>query len=188
MAVRPSGAPKVDSLTVEIEPIKIEEPREGERRRRRRRQAPSAMMNVRWDSNKATVKIEMTGVIWRATPPPEIPEHLREPWAIVLSSVSGLVEESMPKHVEHFSHDFISDWDDGGSQEAHEQMIGRALHDGGFEDSVLKLHELEWTEAENGVQFRGIVLQYGSDQAPLVYKAKETDLGWKIVHLDGPKE
>jgi len=188
LAVRPADAPKVDRLTVEIEPVKIEEPPEGQRRRRRRRQAPSAMMDLRWAAHKATVKIEMTGTVWRSTPPPEIPEHLRDPWAIVLSSLRGLTEESMEKHVEHFADDFISEWDDGGSQEAHEQMIGRRLYDGGLEGSVLKLHGLEWTEAEDGVQFRGILVQYGPEEAPLIYKARETNQGWKIVHLDGPKE
>ena len=188
LAVRPGKAPKVDRLTIEIEPVKVEEPPEGERRRRRRRQAPSAMMYLRWDSHLVTVKLEMTGTVWRATPPPEIPEHLRGPWAIVLSSLNGFVEESMEKHVEHFADDFISDWDDGGSQEAHEQFIGRILYDGGFEGSVLKLHGLEWTEDEDGIQFRGMIVQFDDQEAPLVYKVKETSQGWKIVHLDGPKE
>jgi len=130
----------------------------------------------------------MTGLVWRHTPPPAIPEHLREPWAVVLSSLNGFVEEDMDKHVEHFAENFASDWDDGGSEEAHVQFIGRMLYSGEFEGTVLKLETLKWTESEERVLFRDIGVHSPWDSVLLEYTVEETSQGWKIVHLDGPNE
>ena len=135
-----------------------------------------------------TVALQMTGVLWRSSPPPEIPAEIREPWAIVHSSLLGFVHQSMDQHVEHFAENFESDWDDGGSQEAHMQMIGRMLFGGGFEDTVLKLDQLEWEESDGRVVFRGMLVQAPIGSAPLVYTVEQTDNGWEIVHLDGPKQ
>ena len=129
----------------------------------------------------------MTGVLWRSTDPPKMPSELRQPWAIVHSSLMGFVHQSMDEHVEHFADNFESDWDDGGSQEAHTQMIGRMLYEGDFEDSVLKLDQVQWELEDGRIVFRGIVVLAPSGPSPLVYTVENTDQGWKIIHLDGPK-
>ena len=189
LAVRPDEAPKVDRPMIELEPVIVKPAAEGERRTRRRRPPkPSAKMSFRWASRKATINLEMTGVLWRGTPTPELPDHIREPWALVLSSLNGFVESDMDKHVEHFADNFISDWDDGGSQEAHEQFVGRMLFSGEFEGTILKLDKLEWTENGSSVQFREIFMYTPFGTVRLEYKVEKTSLGWKIVHLDGPKE
>lgn len=189
LAVRPADAPTVDHPMIELESVSVKPEDSGQRRsRRRRRRNPTAKLNFRWDSRLATIRLEMTDRLWRPTPPPELPDHIREPWAIVLSSLNGFVHQSMDKHVEHFAENFISDWDDGGSQEAHEQFIGRMMLGGTFEGSVLKLDKLEWTEAGNSIQFRGMIVHATFGEASLDYKVEKTSDGWKIVHLDGPKE
>lgn len=190
LAVRPVDAPEVDQPTIEIEAVKPPEPREGRRRSRRRRpRPPAAKLNIHWEARAVTIDLVMTGLLWRSTPPPEIPAPVREPWAIVLSSLNGLVEQSLEKHAEHFADNFESDWDDGGSEEAHAQFVGRMLFDGSFEGSVLKLDKLLWTENDDGsIHFRDMVILGGFGAASLEYRVAETKQGWKIIHLDGPKE
>jgi hypothetical protein len=190
LAVRIDEAPEIDRLQIDIELIEKKSEEDGERRRRRRRgpSEPSATMRMHWGGQSAALTLQMTGVHWVGTPPPEIPEHLQEPWSLALDSMNGLVEENMELHVKHFADNFESDWDDGGSEEAHVQFIGRALHEGGFEGSVLKLDKMEWTEAEGSVKFINAIVQAPATAAPLVYTVAKTDVGWKIIHLDGPKE
>jgi hypothetical protein len=189
LAVRPEGAPSVDDITLGIVPIIPEERPEGQRRRRRRPPPPRATLNLQWDTLKASVALEMTGVLRRSTPPPEIPEAIRAPWTLVWGSLQGFVQESMEKHTEHFSDNFESDWDDGGSQEAHEQFIGRMLYGGEFEGTILRLAKVAWEEEAGGViHFSNVTIIVGSEEAALDYRVAMTDQGWKIVHLDGPKD
>ena len=68
------------------------------------------------------------------------------------------------------------------------QMIGRMLFEGGFEDTVLKLDQLAWEQQKNRIVFRGMIVHAPFTSAPLVYTVENTDNGWKVVHLDGPKE
>ena len=93
----------------------------------------------------------------------------------------------MDEHVAHFSEDFESDWDDGGSQEAHMQMIGRMLFEGEFEDTVLKLDQVKWEKTDEKLVFRGITVQAPAGTFPLIYTVEKRNSKWEIVHLDGPK-
>jgi hypothetical protein len=189
LAIRPEGGPSVDDVTLGIVPIIPEERPEGQRRRRRRPPPPRATLNLQWDALKASVALEMTGVLRRSTPPPEMPEAIRASWALVWDSLQGFVQESMEKHTEHFADNFESDWDDGGSQEAHEQMIGRMLYSGEFEGVILRLDKVAWEEEAGGVlHFSNVIIIVGSEEASLDYRIAMTDQGLKIVHLDGPKE
>ena len=188
--------PKQNDLVREpvIELIVREPPssQKGRRRRqhsrRQRPRNPSAELRFSWDSQSVLISLKMTGVSWRSTPPPEIPPELNDPWSIVESSLMGFVLQNIDKHVEHFSDNFESDWDDGGSQEAHMQMIGRMLYEGGFEDTALKLDKLEWKKEDGRIVFRGIIVQAPIGISPLIYTVEKREKGWKIVHLDGPKQ
>ena len=184
-ALRTEQTDAIDNPTIQLE---IEEPpqREGRRRRRRRRE-PSVEFEFRWRDKTAVVEMQMTGRVWRSTPEPKLPVELRKPWSVVKSSLMGFVRQSMEEHVGHFAKDFESDWDDGGSQEAHEQMIGRMLYEGEFEDTVLKLDELKWEKVDRKLVFRGIVVRAPAGTFPLVYTVEQRGNEWKIVHLDGPK-
>ena len=175
----------IESPTIRLE---IEEPplREGRRRRRRHRE-PSVEFEFRWRDRRAVIEVQLTGRVWRSTPEPKLPDELDTPWSIVKSSLMGFVHQSMDEHVEHFANDFESDWDDGGSQEAHMQMIGRMLFEGEFEDTVLKLDQLKWEKAKEKLVFGGIVVQAPAGTFPLVYTVEKRSGKWKIVHLDGPK-
>lgn len=168
--------------------LEVEEPppREGRRQRRRRREPP-VELEFRWQDRRAVVEIQLTGNVWRATLEPKLPDELGEPWSIVKSSLMGFVRQSMDEHVGHFANDFESDWDDGGSQEAHMQMIGRMLFEGEFEDTVLKLDKLKWESTEEKLVFRDIIVQAPAGTFPLVYTVAKRDGKWKIVHVDGPK-
>jgi len=149
------------------------------------RHEPFVELQFRWRDKLASVEIEMTGRDWRATPEPKLPDELRKPWSIAKTSLMGLVNESMDEHVEHFAEDFESDWDDGGSQEAHMQMIGRMLFEGALEDTVLKLDQLKWRKAKAKLVFQGIVLQAPDATFSLDYTVEKRSGRWKIVHLDG---
>gem|GEM_PF-6231997 len=183
-ALRAEKTDAIDSPTIRLE---VEEPPQREGRRRRRRREPSVDIEFRWGDRLAIVEMQMTGRVWRSTPEPKLPDELRKPWSVVKSSLMGFVGQSMDEHVGHFAKDFESDWDDGGSQEAHEQMIGRMLFEGEFEDTVLKLDELKWEKVDGKVIFRGIVVQAPAGTFPVVYTVEKRDGNWKIVHLDGPK-
>ena len=184
-ALRTEREAPIDSPTIRLE---IEEPpaREGRRRRRRRRE-PSVEFEFRWHDRRAVIEMQLTGRVWRSTPEPKLPDELGKPWSIVKSSLMGFVHQSMDEHVGHFSKDFESDWDDGGSQEAHMQMIGRMLFEGEFEDTVLKLDQLKWERTDEKLVFRGIIVQAPAGTFPLVYTVEKRNGKWKIVHLDGPK-
>lgn len=184
-ALRPERQDAIQIPTIRLD-VEEPPPREGRRRRRRRRE-PSVEIQFRWSDKLATLDMQMTGIVWRSTPEPKLPDEFREPWTVVKSSLLGFVHQSMDEHVAHFAKDFESDWDDGGSQEAHVQMIGRMLFEGEFEDTVLKLDQLQWKATDGRVIFRGIVVQAPAGTFPLVYTVEKRNDDWKIVHLDGPK-
>ncbi len=190
IAVRPTANPSVDQLTLMLEVIPPEAPRESRRRSRRRRPRPAvANLNLAWDDQVVSIELVMTGILWRDTAPPPVPEFIQAPWQVVLSSLKGLANQSWEQHSEHFADNFESDWDDGGSEEAHAQFIGRMLFDGAFESSVLQLDQLEWTEEnKDQVHFRGMTILGDFGRAALEYRTVNTAQGWKVVHLDGPKE
>lgn len=174
----------IESPTIRLE---IEEPPQREGRRRRRRREPSVEFEFGWRDRRAVIEMQLTGRVWRSTPEPKLPEELVEPWSIVKSSLLGFVHQSMDEHVDHFSEDFESDWDDGGSQEAHMQMIGRMLFEGEFEDTVLKLDQVKWEKTDEKLVFRGITVQAPAGTFPLIYTVEKRNGKWEIVHLDGPK-
>ena len=181
-ALRTEREDPIESPVIRLE---IEEPpREG---RRRRRRESSLEFEFRWQDKRAVIEMQLTGRVWRSTPEPKLPDELGKPWSIVKSSLMGFVHQSMDEHVGHFSKDFESDWDDGGSQEAHMQMIGRMLFESEFEDTVLKLDQLKWERTDEKLVFRGIIVQAPAGTFPLVYTVEKRNGKWKIVHLDGPK-
>ena len=187
VSVRPKELDEVRKKAIRLEVEEPPPPQEGRRRRRRQQREPSAEIHFEWSGRRATLPLQMSGVLWRSTEPPKMPTELHQPWAIVHSSLMGFVHQSMDEHVEHFADNFESDWDDGGSQEAHMQMIGRMLYEGEFEDSVLKLDQLKWEQEDGRIKFRGIVVLAPSGPSPLAYTVENTDQDWKIIHLDGPK-
>lgn len=155
LAVRPDKVRATNRLEVKVEPNPPVEEVYGEQEERRLKK-PSAQVYLLSGGLRATLHLETTGARWESTPPPEMPEHIQEPWRIVLSSLNGLVEEDLAKHVANFDDDFVTDWDDGGSTEAYIQFLIRILDGGGLEGSVLRLDQVEWTEEGGSVQFRGI--------------------------------
>lgn len=180
-AMRPKAGDKVQVPSIRLE-VEEPPPREGRRRRQ-----PNVEIQFQWRNKTASLEIQMTGVVWRSTPEPKLPDEVKEPWSIVKSSLLGFVHQSMDEHVKHFAKNFESDWDDGGSQEAHMQMIGRMLFEGEFEDTVLKLDQLKWEKKEGRWVFRGIVVHAPAGVFPLAYTLEKSGDAWKIVHLDGPK-
>ena len=184
-ALRTEREDPIESPTIRLE---IEEPPQRERRRRQgRRREPSVEFELRWRDRQTVIEMQLTGRVWRSIPEPKLPDELSKPWSIVKSSLMGFVHQSMEEHVGHFSYDFESDWDDGGSQEAHMQMIGRMLFEGEFEDTVLKLDQLKWERTGEKLVFRGIIVQAPAGTFPLAYTVEKRNGKWKIVHLDGPK-
>ena len=199
LAVRFDKAPKVNDLQIGLKLIE-EKPRTQRNRkdgdddddeeddRRRRPRTPSATMTMHWGEQVATLTLQMTGWRWVGTPPPEVPAHLQTPWSLVLHSLNGLVEQSVDMHVEHFSEDFESDWHDGGSIEAQKQFFGWVGNGGGWEDSVLLLDQMEWTEGEGTVTFRNLKILAPRVQSFLEYTLEKREQGWKITYLLGPPE
>jgi hypothetical protein len=203
LAVRFDEAPKVTGLQIGLELIE-EKPRpkrkrkggdddeddddDGEQDRRRKPREPSATMTMHWGDHVAALTLQMTGWRWVGTPPPEVPTHLQMPWSLVFHSLNGLVEQSVDMHIEHFSDDFESDWHDGGSVEAQKQFFGWVGNGGGWEDSVLVLDQMKWTEDEGSVTFRNLKILAPRVQSFLEYTVKKRENGWKITYLYGPPE
>jgi len=189
IAVRIDEAPDVNGLQIDLEPIKKKPEVDGEKRRRKRGPSePSATMKMHWGGHVAALTLQMTGVQWVGTPPPEIPEHLQKPWSLVLHSLNGLVEQNVEMHTKHFADDFESDWHDGGGKDAQVQFFGWLANGGGLEDSVLILDQMKWTEAEDSVTFRNLIILAPVVNSPLEYTVKKTDAGWQITYLNGPPE
>jgi len=189
IAVRFNEAPDVSDLQIDLKPIKKKPEEEGEDRRRKRGPSePSATMKLYWGDHVAALTLQMTGVRWVGTPPPEIPEHLQEPWSLVLHSLNGLVEQNVEMHTKYFADDFASDWHDGGGKDAQIQFFGWLANGGGLEDSVLILDQMKWTEAEDSVTFLNLIILAPVVNSPLEYTVEKTDAGWQITYLNGPPE
>lgn len=202
LAVRFEKAPDVDGLHIDIERIErkpekkseLKAAREGEEddedgnEERRGPREPSATMKVHWGGRVAALTLQMTGLRWVGTPPPDIPQHLQDPWALVLHSLNGIVDQNVEMHIEHFADDFASDWHDGGSIDAQVQFFGWLANGGGLEDSVLVLDKMEWTEAEDSVTFRNLFILAPVVQSSLEYTVEKSDAGWQITYLYGPPE
>jgi hypothetical protein len=198
LAVRLDEAPVISGLQIQLE--RIEEQTEKKREkdddedddgggdRRRAPTEPSATMKIFWGGHVAALRLQMTGVRWVGTPPPDIPDHLQEPWALVLHSLNGLAEENVEMHVRDFSDDFESDWHDGGSKDAQIQFFGWMSGRGGLEGTVLLLDKLDWTEADNSVTFRNMIMMAPVTTSSLEYTVTKTDAGWQITYLYGPPE
>ena len=142
-----------------------------------------AELYFHWGTRRAAVRLVMTGMCRRATPAPEIPKPIREPWSVVFSSLEALVSEDLEKHIKDFSEDFESDLDDGGSALAHAQLLGHIRRGGGLEGTLLSLDQVNWTVEERTVEFRNIVVYTAEDRIVFTYRLKKTDHGWKTVYL-----
>jgi hypothetical protein len=127
---------------------------EDEEREEENEKEDSARLSFHWGARKAAVRLEMTGMRRRTTPPPDIPEHIREPWAVVFTSVEALIAEDLEK--QNFADDFESDFDDGGSAAAHVQLLGHLKRGGILEGLTMSLEDLKWTADERTVEFRNI--------------------------------
>ncbi|MCH8193533.1 MAG: DUF2911 domain-containing protein [Planctomycetes bacterium] len=204
LAVRPVEAPAADSPSLGIKILREEEEEEEDRDENEEDEAEEeeedgeeeeqeeedyeeenrfAELYFHWGTRRAAVRLVMTGMRRRATPAPEMPRRVREPWSVVLSSLEALVAEDLEKHIEDFAEDFESGFDDGGSALAHAQLLGHFRRGGGLEGVLLNLDQVTWTADERSAEFRNIVIFTAEDRLVFAYRLAKTDKGWKTVYL-----
>ena len=97
--------------------------------------------------------------------------------------MEALAAEDLEKHIENFADDFESDFDDGGSAEAHAQLLGHLRRAGLLEGTKLSLENLMWEADDRHAEFGNIVIYPAEGRLVLTYRLRRTDDGWKTIRL-----
>ena len=171
IAVRPEDAPRQKRLKMGIE--NIEE----------REDSHEADLYLHWEKKKAALRLRMTGERRGKGLEPVIPEDAKPAWAVVESSLDGLIAENFVLHTRDFSEDFETDFGDGGSAAAHVQLL-RNLRSGGLTEGMdLNLENLEIELGENEVTFKKVIVYSTLGTLDLTYVLRKHGEEWRVTYL-----